>query len=126
MRVPPREQRQSNPAKDARARAYCPVVQHELELIGSRWTGEILRVILAGTSRYTEIRDAVDGISDRLLTGRLRELEAEGIIGRSVLPAEPVAVHYQLTVKGNALKPLIQALSNWCRQWSMPTLGNHI
>ncbi len=96
------------------------IVQRELELIGSRWTGAILQVILGGASQYTEIRKAIDGLSDRALSARLRRLEADGIIERTVLPTVPVVVRYTATAKGKALQPVLLALSNWCSQWSMP------
>jgi DNA-binding HxlR family transcriptional regulator len=101
---------------------YCPKFHYAVELIGRRWTGAIILVMLAGASRYSEIRDAVPGLSDRLLSDRLRELEAEGIIARTVLPEIPVAVRYHLTDKGLALAPVIQALFQWTEQWLGPVV----
>jgi DNA-binding HxlR family transcriptional regulator len=96
---------------------YCPRFHHAVELIGRRWTGAIILVMLAGASRYSEMRAAIPGLSDRLLSERLRELEAEGIIERTVLPEIPPAVRYHLTAKGHALAPVIQAITTWVAQW---------
>ena len=68
---------------------YCPRFHYAVELIGRRWSGAIILVMLGGASRYSEIRDAIPGLSDRLLSERLRELETEGIIDRTVLPGNP-------------------------------------
>jgi DNA-binding HxlR family transcriptional regulator len=108
------------------AAGYCPRFHYAVELIGRRWNGAIILVMLAGASRYSEIRGAVPGLSDRLLSDRLRELEAEGIIARTVLPEIPVAVRYHLTAKGHSLAPVIQALFQWVEQWvEQPAVGVH-
>ena len=60
--------------------SYCPYFHHTIELIGRRWTGAVLLAMAAGRSNYSDIRDAIPGISDRLLSERLRELEVEGIV----------------------------------------------
>lgn len=97
--------------------SYCPRFQRSVEVIGRRWSGAILLVMFAGASRYSEIREAIPGLSDRLLSDRLRELEAEGIVERTVLPEVPVAIRYHLTEKGQALAPVIQALADWTNRW---------
>lgn len=96
---------------------FCPAYHRAVEIVGRRWTGEILRALLAGKTRFSEITTAVPGLSDRLLAERLKELEAEGIVTRTVLPYMPVRVEYQLTRKGQALHPVVQALSAWAEQW---------
>ncbi len=117
-----RPERKPRPRGKAAEVVYCPTVQQHLELIGSRWTGAVLMAMLEGANRYSEIRERVPGLSDRMLSDRLRELEAAGILQRIVVPVVPVSIQYALTEKGKALKPLFQAISDWCRQWGMPRL----
>ena len=97
--------------------AFCPVYHRAIELIGRRWTGAILRVLLSGATRFTDITAAVPGLSDRLLSERLKELEAEGIVTRTVIPATPVRIEYGLTEKGRALSDVMAAISAWAEEW---------
>jgi DNA-binding HxlR family transcriptional regulator len=101
--------------------AFCPTYHHAIELIGRRWTGAILRAMLAGEARFSDIVSAVPGLSDRLLSERLKELEAEGIVTRTVVASTPVRVDYALTEKGQALGEVITAVSNWAEHWLAPT-----
>jgi DNA-binding HxlR family transcriptional regulator len=96
---------------------FCPRYHHAVELLGRRWNGAILRAMLAGRSRYAEIRAAVPGLSDTLLSKRLDELEAEALIERHVLPTTPVGVEYRLTDKGRALEAAVAAISTWAEEW---------
>jgi DNA-binding HxlR family transcriptional regulator len=96
---------------------FCPRFLHAVELVGRRWTGVILRSLLGGPARFHEIRDAIPDISDRMLSERLRELEAEGVVTRSVIPETPVRVEYALTEKGRALENAIVAIAHWAEQW---------
>lgn len=96
---------------------FCPAYHHAVELIGRRWNGVILRRLLLGTSRFAEIRDAIPEVTDRMLTGRLRELEAEGLVMRTVVDASPVRVEYSLTDKGRDLEGTITALGEWADRW---------
>jgi DNA-binding HxlR family transcriptional regulator len=98
--------------------AFCPKYHHAVEVIGRRWTGAIIRAMLAGATRFTEIAAAVPGLSDRLLSERLRELEAEGIVERRVYPQIPVRIEYSLTEKGRELAPVVDALSEWADRWA--------
>ena len=100
--------------------AFCPVYHRAIELIGRRWTGAILRAMLSGEARFCEIAAAVPGLSDRLLSERLKELEAEGIVRRTVVPTTPVRVDYALTDKGLALNEVIVAVSDWAEHWLTP------
>jgi DNA-binding HxlR family transcriptional regulator len=102
--------------------AFCPTYHHAIELIGRRWTGAILRAMLSGEARFSDIASVVPGLSDRLLSERLKELEAEGIGMRTVVASTPVRVDYSLTEKGQALSEVIAAVSTWAEQWlaSMP------
>lgn len=97
--------------------AFCPVFHHAIELIGRRWTGVILHAILAGCTRYADIRDAVPGLSDTMLGERLRELEAEGLVTREVSDRPPIRVDYRLTDKGEALDDAIAAIASWADRW---------
>jgi DNA-binding HxlR family transcriptional regulator len=95
----------------------CPRYEHATQLLGKRWTGLLLDVLMQGPCRFCELTSLVEGLSDRVLSDRLRELEAEGIIKRVVYPQIPVRVEYQLTEKGYALKPVIEAIHTWAEQW---------
>ena len=88
-----------------------------MQLLGKRWTGLLLAALMQGSSRFCELTSLVEGLSDRVLSDRLRELEAEGIVKRVVFPQIPVRVEYQLTEKGLALKPVIDAIHTWANQW---------
>src|SRR5215217_3889298 len=101
--------------------AFCPTYHHAIELIGRRWTGAILRAMLSGEARFSDIASVVPGLSDRLLSERLKELEAEGIVKRTVVASTPVRVDYALTEKGQALSEVIAAVSTWAEQWLAPT-----
>ena len=100
--------------------AFCPVFHHAVELIGRRWTGAIVRGLLSGLTHFGQLTDAIPDLSDRMLSERLKELEAEGIVERRVLPSTPVRVEYHLTEKGRALDPVIRAVSDWAYQWGAP------
>ncbi len=95
----------------------CVRYQHAVEIIGKRWTGLILKVLMAGPLRFNEIAEQLQVISDRMLSERLKELEQEGVVERRVLPETPVRVEYTLTEKGRALAPVIQAIESWGDQW---------
>src|SRR5690349_18490174 len=83
--------------------AICPRFHYAVELIGRRWTGAILQAMLGGATRFSDIAAAVPGLSDRLLSERLRELEGEDLVTRTVTPCIPVRIEYHLTDKGLAL-----------------------
>jgi DNA-binding HxlR family transcriptional regulator len=87
-----------------------------VELIGRRWTGAIIRVLMPGPRRFNELL-AVPGISDRLLTERLRELEGAGIIRREVQPGSPIRVRYELTQGGCELREALDAVGRWAERW---------
>lgn len=100
--------------------AFCPAFHRAIELIGRRWTGAILRAMLSGEARFSDIAAAVPGLSDRLLSERLKELETEGIVRRTVEPTTPVRVRYALTEKGLALNDAVVAVSDWAERWPAP------
>ena len=96
---------------------FCPKFHHAVELIGRRWSGAILNAMLPGSQCFNELLATVPGLSDRLLTERLRELETEGLIRRQVLPGPPVRVSYEMTDAGKDLEPVIRALGKWADRW---------
>jgi len=91
-----------------------------MEIIGRRWTGAIVRALLAGNVRFSEVRATIPGISDRLLSQRLKELEIEGLVHRQVLDTTPVRIEYHLTPKGEALASIVVAASAWAEAWLAP------
>jgi DNA-binding HxlR family transcriptional regulator len=99
--------------------AFCPYFHRAVELIGRRWTGAIVRAMLCGIERFGELTEAIPDLSDRMLSERLKELEAEGIVARTVLPTTPVRIEYRLTPKGRALAPILEAISAWAEEWGM-------
>jgi DNA-binding HxlR family transcriptional regulator len=101
--------------------AYCPKFQDAVELIGRRWTGAIVRTLLTGSTRFGEILVRIPGLSDRLLSERLRELENAGVVKRTVFPEVPVRIEYELTDKGRELEAIVGAISAWADRWAQPT-----
>ena len=95
----------------------CPRFEHAFELLGKRWTGLIIRVLLTGAKRFKEISDMIPGMSDRMLTERFKEMELAGIIVRHVYPETPVRIEYELTEKGRALEPVMDQIQKWAEQW---------
>lgn len=95
----------------------CPHFHAAIELIGKRWSGAIIWALGQGPLRYADLKRVVPGLSDRLLSQRLRELEEAGLMRRTVEDGIPVRVSYRLTEKGEALKPSIQGLQEWACEW---------
>jgi DNA-binding HxlR family transcriptional regulator len=96
----------------------CPRYHEAVELVGKRWTGAILAVMLqGGTMRFSEIAQAVPALSDRLLSERMKELEARGIVERRVGGASPARVEYELTKMGRDLAPALEELEAWAHRW---------
>jgi DNA-binding HxlR family transcriptional regulator len=97
--------------------AFCPAFHRAVELIGRRWTGAIVRAMLSGVVRFGELAEVIPDISDRMLSERLKELEAEGVVTRIVSPSTPVRIEYHLTAKGRALAPVLDAIGQWAGDW---------
>jgi DNA-binding HxlR family transcriptional regulator len=95
----------------------CARFHRAVELIGGRWTGAVIQLLLTGRMRFAQLRDAIPDISDRMLSERLRELEMEGIVERIVVPETPVRVEYELTEKGRALEQSLASLGKWAERW---------
>ena len=104
-------------ATAVRREVCCSAYHQAVELVGKRWTGAILFVLLDGPVRFSEVKRLVPDLSDRLLSERMKELEAEGIVERRVIDDTPPKVEYALTAKGQALEPAVRALKVWARTW---------
>jgi len=104
-------------SQERSAGAVCPHFHHAIELIGKRWTGAIVCALTERPMRYAELGKAVPGLSDRLLSQRLRELEEEGLVQRQVEAGTPVRVIYSLTEAGQQLDPVLSELKSWARRW---------
>lgn len=101
--------------------ACCPRYHEAIEFLGKRWTGALVRVLMQRSPlRFSELASAVPELSDRLLSERLKELEARGVVARSVSPPPPAPatrVEYALTPMGRALEPALGALEAWAQRW---------
>src|SRR5262249_43983906 len=95
----------------------CRRFHRASELIGRRWTGAIIFVMLKSRCRFATLRAAIPDITDRMLSERLQELEQEGVVERTVGPETPVRVEYALTKKGRALASAVDAISDWADKW---------
>jgi len=107
-------------ASAAKVPQLCLKFHRASELIGRRWTGAIIYVLLESRCRFATLRQAIPDITDRMLSDRLQELETEGIVERIVVPETPVRVEYALTPKGRALANAIGAISNWADKYMTP------
>jgi DNA-binding HxlR family transcriptional regulator len=106
-------------ARASKPTPVCPDFHAAVELIGKRWAGAILWTLAAGPLYFAEIAQAVPGLSDRLLSRRLRELEAAGVVERSVHTGTPPRVSYELTPMGQELEPAIRELRAWAKRWNV-------
>jgi DNA-binding HxlR family transcriptional regulator len=97
--------------------SLCPKFESAYALLGKRWTGLIIRVLLSGEKRFKEISEVIPSMSDRMLAERLKELETEGIVKRQVYAETPVRIEYSLTEKGKALQPVLDAMQKWGEEW---------
>lgn len=95
----------------------CVRYQHAVEIVAKRWTALILKVMMQGSKRFSELAEELEVVSDRVLSERLKELEQEAIIERRVFAEVPVRVEYTLTEKGRALGPVVAALEKWSQEW---------
>jgi DNA-binding HxlR family transcriptional regulator len=101
----------------------CAQYHQAIELVGRRWTGAIIFVLLRTRCRFAALRDAIPEITDRMLSERLQELEEQGVILRTVVPETPVRVEYELTKKGQALAGVVDAVAAWAHDWLPPKAG---
>lgn len=90
----------------------CPV-ETTLTLIGNKWKVLILRDLLSGTKRFSELKRSLNGVSQKVLTTQLRAMEADGLVHREVFAEVPPRVEYSLTELGRSLKPILDAMVEW-------------
>lgn len=95
----------------------CPKFEYAFELLGKRWTGLIIKTLLNGQKRFTDISDAIPNMSARMLTERFKELEDHGIVIRTVYPETPVRIEYELTQKGKELGTVMDEIQKWAEKW---------
>ncbi len=109
-----------NASEDAAPRSserFCPLYHEAVEMVGRRWTGAILRALMDGPLRFSEVASAIPELSDRLLSERMKELEARGLVTRSVISGPPLQVRYELSEMGHELEPALSELQRWARRW---------
>ncbi len=95
----------------------CRRFQGAVELVGKRWSSSILLTVWQGSTRFSEIVAHVDGLSDRMLAQRAKELEAAGLLKREVIPTTPVQIRYELTERGDDLMRSLNPLIEWEQRW---------
>jgi DNA-binding HxlR family transcriptional regulator len=95
----------------------CPKFEDAFELLGKRWTGLIIRTLLNEQTRFSEISAAIPNMSGRMLTERLKELESQKILSRTVYPETPVRIEYELTEKGKDLSAAMDEIQKWAEKW---------
>jgi DNA-binding HxlR family transcriptional regulator len=105
------------PSGGASARA----IERTLDVIGGKWTVQILRDLFEGTRRFGQLQQSLGGVSPKMLIARLRELEERGLVTRTLYPEIPPRVEYSLTDDGRTLRPIIDAMAEWGQ-----THGTHI
>jgi DNA-binding HxlR family transcriptional regulator len=96
----------------------CEHFQRAAEIVARRWNPQVIRVLLVGPRRFGEIRERIPGISDTLLSERLKQLETEGIVERTVHGGRPVVIEYSLSAAGMALSKAIEALGEWAERFA--------
>lgn len=95
---------------------FCPITI-TLKVIGGKWKVIILHHLQNGTKRFNEIKRLIPGISQKVLTAALKELEKDGIISRTVIDETPPKVEYSLTDKGNSLRPILKSMCEWGEEY---------
>ena len=95
----------------------CPKYELAIDVLGKKWSGLIIRVLLGGPRRFKDIKAQIPEMSDRMLTERIREFEEVGIMVRKVYPETPVRIEYELTEKGRGLEGVIEAIQEWSEKW---------
>ncbi|BCG59394.1 winged helix-turn-helix transcriptional regulator [Paenibacillus sp. URB8-2] len=95
----------------------CPRFEKAVDLLSKRWVALIVFVLIPGPCRFGEIESCLSNLSGKVLSDRLKELENEGIVQRTVYPDIPVRIEYSLTAKGTALAPILKEIGNWSSEW---------
>ncbi|MBX9976326.1 helix-turn-helix domain-containing protein [Cytobacillus firmus] len=94
----------------------CPRFEKAIGILSQRWTGLIIYQLLNGPQRFCSIESSI-GISGKVLSDRLKDLENEGVVKREVYPETPVRIEYSLTEKGLAIEPLMKEIEKWSQNW---------
>ena len=102
----------------AQPEELCPAVEKAFDVLGRKWTGLIIRELSGGSRHFCDMEKGIPSLSARMLTERMRELEAAGIVQRTVETGSPVRTSYELTEKGRALIPVMRGIEQWARAWS--------
>lgn len=95
----------------------CPKYESSIDILGKKWTGLIIRVLLDGPKRFKDVKGQIPDMSDRMLTERIKELESHGILRRNVYAETPVRIEYELTDMGKDLEHVISAIQQWGDKW---------
>ncbi len=95
----------------------CPRFETAFSFLGKRWNGLIIQSLMSGPKRFKDISNLIPMMSDKMLSERMKDLEASGILIRQVYPETPVRIEYELTEKGRALKPVMEQIQNWAEHW---------
>ncbi|GEN55596.1 putative HTH-type transcriptional regulator YvaP [Halolactibacillus alkaliphilus] len=94
----------------------CPKFEKAISILSQRWTGLVIYQLLNGTQRFNEIQSAI-GISGKVLSDRLKDLEQKGLVKRDVIPDTPVVIEYSLTDKGRSMEPILKTIEQWALDW---------
>ena len=97
----------------------CPKFEKAISLLSQRWTALVIYQLLSGPGRFSEIQSSI-GISGKVLSERLKELEHQEIVKREVIPETPVIIEYSLTEKGHSIEPILRTIENWSQLWVKP------
>lgn len=95
----------------------CPKFERAFEILGKRWNGLIIKVLIDGPKRFTDISSIIPNMSDKMLGERFKELENTGIVIRKVYPETPVRIEYELTDKGKELSTALDGIQDWASKW---------
>lgn len=102
---------------ETRQREICPKFERTFSILGKKWMGLIIDVLLEGPQRFKDIAATIPSVSDRVLVERLKELEQEGLVARTVDPEATMRVAYSLTEKGKGLKSVMNEVQTWADEW---------
>jgi DNA-binding HxlR family transcriptional regulator len=102
----------------------CPKFEKAISLLSQRWTALVIYQLLTGTQRFSEIQSSI-GVSGKVLSDRLKDLEHQGLVKRTVIPETPVIIEYSLTEKGQSLQPILQEIEKWSQHWVQPLDEQH-
>lgn len=94
----------------------CPKFEKAISILSQRWTGLVIYQLLTGKQRFNEIQSAI-GISGKVLSDRLKDLEQKGLVKRDVIPDTPVVIEYSLTDKGRSMEPILKSIEQWSQEW---------